>query len=428
MVTEAESGAQAGRLTRRRTHSGQESDTSETVVSSNTSRETSAEPGPKRKRGRGRPGARAQFRCAGHWREDHGQPLFGVSVNTHLSEAGGPVVFATVGFNRVTIYQSEDDDIKLLQCYADPDPEENFYTCAWSYDADTNKPLLAAAGARGIVRLFSPASMTCIRHFVGHGHAVNEVKFHPRDPNLLLSVSKDHAMRLWNIKTEHNIAILGGVEGHRDEVLSADFNSAGTRIISSGMDHSLKIWRFDTEELEEAVEASYSHDTVRTKETFPTELCHFPDFSTRDIHRNYVDCCRWFGDFILSKSCENKIVCWKPGGLVKEAEEKEDKDRVDKLIENKSVIIHQLDLRDCDIWFMRFSLDPSERLLALGNQAGRIWVWDLEEEEPRQIRGVQLSHAKCTSAVRQTSWSRDGRMLIGVCDDGTVWRWDRVNQ
>merc|ERR1712227_605983 len=254
--------------------------------------------------------------------------------------------------------------------------------------------------------------------------AVNEVKFHPKDPNLLLTVSKDHALRLWNVKTEHNIAIFGGVEGHRDEVLSADFNMDGTKIISCGMDHSLKMWRMDTDNIKEAIKLSYSHMTLKTKKVFPTELCHFPDFSTRDIHRNYVDCCKWFGDFVLSKSCENTIVCWKPG-VLDTSDNTDNNSEAAKLTENKATVIHKIGFKDCEIWFVRFSLDKLQKVLALGNQVGRTYVWDLDVGEPGLINYSVLSHPKCTAAIRQTSLSKTGDTLICVGDDGTVWRWDR---
>ncbi|EDV20520.1 uncharacterized protein TRIADDRAFT_31681, partial [Trichoplax adhaerens] len=351
--------------------------------------------------------------------EEHGKPLFGVHFNYSYSHPDDSKIFASVGANKVSIYQCTDDGrIKLLQAYTDPDPEEDFYTCAWSYLHNTSELILAIAGARGVIRIINAATTVCIKCYPGQGNAINELKFHPLDPNILASVGKDHLIHLWNIKNDTCIAIFGGIDGHRDEVLSVDFDILGKKIISSGMDHSIKMWTLESEILEETIKKSYEYNPVTADKSFKILYVDEPQFSTRDIHRNYIDCVRWFGNLILSKSCENSIVCWQPTCLTEKLNPNIKKER--NCFERS-----RFDYNQCDIWYLRFCLDYQQKTLAVGNQVGKVFLWDLENENLSQHRAVVLSHPKCSAAIRQIAISRDGSCLVHACDDGTIWRWDK---
>ncbi|KAI8042361.1 polycomb protein esc [Drosophila gunungcola] len=393
------------------------------TTNSTTSRSKSPSSSTRSKR-RGRrstkskPKSRPAYKYDTHVKENHGANIFGVSFNTLLGKEE-PQVFATAGSNRVTVYECpRQGGMQLLHCYADPDPDEVFYTCAWSYDLKTSAPLLAAAGYRGVIRVIDVEQNEAVGNYIGHGQAINELKFHPHKLQLLLSGSKDHAIRLWNIQSHVCIAILGGVEGHRDEVLSIDFNMRGDRIVSSGMDHSLKLWCLNTPEFHKKIELSNTFSQEKSTLPFPTVTKHFPDFSTRDIHRNYVDCVQWFGNFVLSKSCENAIVCWKPGQLHQSFEQVKPSD-------SSCTIIAEFEYDECEIWFVRFGFNPWQKVIALGNQQGKVYVWELDPSDPEGAHMTTLHNPRSVATVRQIAFSRDASVLVYVCDDATVWRWNR---
>ncbi|CAI5465724.1 unnamed protein product [Closterium sp. Yama58-4] len=111
----------------------------------------------------------------------------------------------------------------MRPCAAIPYPsqkDESFYTVAWMRGKH-GQPLLAASGSSGVIRIIDCWRETVVHSFIGHGGAVNEVRVHPSHPALLLSAGKDESLRLWNADTGVCVAIVGGSDGHRNEVLSA---------------------------------------------------------------------------------------------------------------------------------------------------------------------------------------------------------------
>jgi len=94
----------------------------------------------------------------------------------------------------------------------DEDPEEGFYSSAWSATLQ-GTPLLLVGGVRGIIKAINCISFTVESVMMGHGGYINDIKVHPIDDSLCLSASKDESIRLYNIRNGTCIAMFFGDRG-----------------------------------------------------------------------------------------------------------------------------------------------------------------------------------------------------------------------
>lgn len=67
-----------------------------------------------------------------------------------------------------------------------PQPDENFYTAAWSYTVDSGEPILAIAGSRGIIRI-----IRCSMHYRDSLKVAEESVFKDRDDEVHTKIYVD---------------------------------------------------------------------------------------------------------------------------------------------------------------------------------------------------------------------------------------------
>lgn len=235
--------------------------------------------------------------------------IFAIAFNYFLKDRH---IFATAAGNKISVYECLDPNdfehaMKLIRVYSEPDKDEVFNAISWS--SECLGPVLAAGGVKGIVRVIycNEQPLTSYKNFVGHSKlstisastrvsftknlpagAINDVKFHPTLPHLVLTCSKDYSIRLWNIRNSTCIAIFAGIRGHRDEVLSIDIAADGKKFISGGIDHNIMVWSLNSDDIKEKI-AKCAEVEVYGRGNFTAVRLHFPEFSTRDVHGNYVD-------------------------------------------------------------------------------------------------------------------------------------------
>ncbi|KAL6784602.1 hypothetical protein ACKKBF_B02455 [Auxenochlorella protothecoides x Auxenochlorella symbiontica] len=358
-----------------------------------------------------------EYKNLAWYQEQQTHSLFCVRFNhldPHLSN-----VFATVGAARATVYRCGPGNlVHILQAFKGQHEDEEYYVCEWSQHPATKEPWLLVAGKHGVLNVVNCMSGQLEASLCGHGSAINDIAVHPFHPHIVATASKDHTIRVWNLHVGRPVLICQGDGSHVNEILSLDWRVVGEEwtLVSAGMDSCVKIWDFSPH----LPLITDSEDWTDPEAAYPVRLVTFPIF-TAQVHGGlqYVDCVRWVGDLVLSKSVDNKALLWRADLASHNPRGIED---------GRFTVVQTLKLEVCDrVWWLRFGLDGRCARLAIGTRKGNTLLYDLEggvdEGSPRERltppprprasgRGLPL--------VRQAALSACATWVASAHDDGLL--------
>jgi polycomb protein EED len=314
----------------------------------------------------------------------------------------------------------------------------------WTKDANGN-PLICAAGASPkSILIYSVEENALIRKLAGHGKPINDLKISPESTNILASASEDHTIRIWNLSDDHEsqpcVAILFG-QGHKQPLLTIDFHPNGRWLLSGAMDTAVALWAIPP--------LSELHQ--RKAQDQEPMMISYPCFFSEEVHADYVDSIKWYGDAIISrasrgqnhKGTRNDIVLWQISGFESSAEPPAKPAVPYPGLQTRSAFLHTgkgfqrlltFAANDTSRFYFRFGLLhlPNMRpILAMVNEKSKFLFWDLQKceegedanEIPRTSRSVRGARGKGRGGLNAESLERRlggiGREPSVVSSDGT---------
>jgi polycomb protein EED len=354
----------------------------------------------------------------------HGRKLRDIAL---LSDCGNFQIenlsgfFATCGGIMISVYNNPNrSQLESWQVYLDMDNEEDFHAICWGLlplDDGDFRPIIAAGGTKGVVKIIDPLKVELEKELFGHMHIINELKFHPDNHTFLLSCSDDLTVRLWNVVKDHQVGIFYGNEGHIAGVNTIDWHHLGEAFVSGGKDSEIKLWRI-TPKVASAMQASHDHDSrvqisqsgVKSKlNPFKTVSVQNPIFSTHDVHDSIIDCIKFYGNLIISKGQFGKIIVWKA--------------TPEKHLQNLT-ILYVLKYREVQYFPMKFSISKKWDILAVGGAFSESHVFRLLWSRTDCMTVIPPHAGRSSSIVRKVVIDESTQSILSIEDNGCIVRYN----
>ncbi|MFN7944986.1 MAG: protein kinase [Blastocatellia bacterium] len=217
----------------------------------------------------------------------------------------------------------------------------------------------------GQMQFFDPATGRLKGEIrTGPDHYVRSTDFSAR-AGLLATAGDDRAIRLWDLKTWREVAVL---RGHSDLILRALFSADGRFLASISNDRTLRLWD---------VAARRELKVIRGHEDEIYSLDFSPDYQ-----------------LLVTASHDRTARVWRVSDLL-----------TPDVLDGHTGLIFSV------------AISPDGSRVAAGGQDGTVRLWNLQDGAMTVLRGHKAQ-------ILAIAFSPDGRTLVSGSDDSTIRWWD----